>query len=389
MSAATRPFVLLGNPENRRVGLFQQALEAQGQPPARVVSWLDFLREPARLAEAAGDEALFRIDSPGESFEVERALLGLGHEAAVAEGCSVVTPERLAAMTEDRGLILSPRQWMLGFQRALQQVEAVVSQRPGWRQLNPTRTILELFDKRRTSRRYAGAGLPVPEAVPGVTSLAELRAAMEERGWPAVFVKLASGSSASCLGILERGGGREGFFTTIEQAPTGWYNNLKPRRVMHPARVEQLVGFLLREGSQVEREVPKARLDDAFFDCRVLCIAGEPRFVVVRQNKHRITNLHLLGWRGDVEALREVVPDEAWEAAMDSCRRVAALHEGLHVGIDVLFEPGFGAHRIIEANAFGDLLPNLTRDGLSVYEWEIRAALAAPTPAPLRPTAAG
>lgn len=377
MPAATRPFVLLGNAENRRVGLFQQALQAQGQPPARVVAWLDFLREPQRLAEAAGDEALFRIDSPGENFEVERALLGLGYQAAVAEGCSAVTPQRLATLTEDRGLILPPRQWMLGFEQALARVEAVVAERPGWRQLNPTRTILELFDKRRTSRRYADAGLPVPEALPGVTSLAEVRAAMQARGWPAVFVKLASGSSASCLGILERRGGREGFFTTIEQAPTGWYNNLQPRRVVNPARVEQLVGFLLREGSQVEREVPKARLGEAFFDCRVLCIAGEPRFVVVRQNRHRITNLHLLGWRGELTALRQVVPDEAWEAAMESCRTVAALHQGLHLGIDVLFEPGFDAHRIVEANAFGDLLPNLTRDGLSVYEWEIRAALGA------------
>lgn len=376
MLAAMRPFVLLGNPENRRVGLFQQALAAQGQPPARVVAWLDFLREPGLLAEAAGAEALFRIDSPGESFEVERALLRLGCPAALAEGCSVVAPERLATLAEDRGLILCPRQWMLGFELALARVEAVVAERPGWRQLNPTRTIVELFDKRRTSRRYAEAGLPVPEAVPGASSLAQLRAEMEARGWPAVFVKLASGSSASCLGILERSGGREGFFTTIEQAPTGWYNNLKPRRVVHPARVEQLVGFLLREGSQVERAVPKARLDDAFFDCRVLCIAGEPRVVVVRQNEHPITNLHLLGWRGDLEALREAVPADAWEAAMQSCRKVAALHGGLHVGIDLLFEPGFGAHRIIEANAFGDLLPNLTLDGLSVYEWEIRAALA-------------
>ena len=47
----------------------------------------------------------------------------------------------------------------------------------------------------------------------------------------------------------------------------------------------------------------------------------------------------------------------------------------LHVGLDVLFEPGLAHHRIIEANAFGDLLPNLTLDGLSVYRWEIRAAL--------------
>jgi hypothetical protein len=30
---------------------------------------------------------------------------------------------------------------------------------------------------------------------------------------------------------------------------------------------------------------------------------------------------------------------------------------------------------VLEANAFGDLLPNLTIDGASVWQWEIREAL--------------
>lgn len=69
------------------------------------------------------------------------------------------------------------------------------------------------------------------------------------------------------------------------------------------------------------------------------------------------------------------MPEGAWQAAMESCRKVASLYRSLHVGLDVMFEPGLERHRVIEANAFGDLLPNLTLDGLSVYEWEIREAL--------------
>jgi hypothetical protein len=42
-----------------------------------------------------------------------------------------------------------------------------------------------------------------------------------------------------------------------------------------------------------------------------------------------------------------------------------------------MFEPGLRAHRVIEGNAFGDLLPNLTRDGLDVYGWQIRRCLVA------------
>jgi len=34
----------------------------------------------------------------------------------------------------------------------------------------------------------------------------------------------------------------------------------------------------------------------------------------------------------------------------------------------------FSAHRIVEANAFGDLLPGLLRDGKDGYEWQIERA---------------
>jgi len=72
-----------------------------------------------------------------------------------------------------------------------------------------------------------------------------------------------------------------------------------------------------------------------------------------------------------VEVLRE---------ARASAVRVFEAHECLHLGVDVMFTaPLRGArpeHVVLEANAFGDLLPNLMCDGLSVYEWEIRAAVA-------------
>jgi len=42
-----------------------------------------------------------------------------------------------------------------------------------------------------------------------------------------------------------------------------------------------------------------------------------------------------------------------------------------HVGVDLMFELGGARHRVIEGNAFGDLLPNLERDGLDVYSWQI------------------
>jgi hypothetical protein len=60
---------------------------------------------------------------------------------------------------------------------------------------------------------------------------------------------------------------------------------------------------------------------------------------------------------------------------METCRRVARCYDALHVGLDLMFEPDFVGHRVIEANAFGDLLPRLERDGANVWQWQIREAL--------------
>jgi len=162
--------------------------------------------------------------------------------------------------------------------------------------------------------------------------------------------------------------------TTVEDTGAARYNTRRLQRVTG-ARLDRLLEFLLGEGAQVERAVPKAQEAGRYFDLRVLTIDGEPAFVVMRMSSHPITNLHLGGRRGDVEALRARVPPEAWEAAMASCRAVQRASGAFHVGIDLMFEPGLRAHRVIEGNAFGDLLPNLVRDGLDVYGWQIRRCL--------------
>ncbi|AKQ67209.1 hypothetical protein A176_004121 [Myxococcus hansupus] len=369
------PFILIGNAENRRVTLFQEALARQGLPPAHVVPWRELLESPGLLADLPDTEALVRIDATGENWDVEKALLRRGFVDALEHGCSVLTPEQVDALPQDHGRILSPRQHHLGFLRVLSELEALFAAHPRWRVLQQPSAIADLFDKRITSRRYAALGVPVPEPLDGVTDVASLRQRMHEEDWDEVFVKVSCGSSASCLGIFRRGRSRDTLTTTIEVAETGWYNSLKVRRIEEPERVDEVLTFLLNEGAQVERSIPKARLGGDYFDCRVLMVRGEPAFTVIRQSLRPITNLHLGGKRGDLDAFHEVVPRNELEAALESCRTVARAHDCLHVGIDLMYEEHFTGHRVLEANAFGDLLPNLRRDGLTVYEWEIREAL--------------
>jgi hypothetical protein len=241
--------------------------------------------------------------------------------------------------------------------------------------VQPVPAIVELFDKRTTSRKWRGMGIPVPDALDDVRDPDDLRARMEAADWPSVFVKVASASSASCLAVFVHHARSEHAMTTVEDTGKARYNTRKIQRVKGKRDLDRLLGFLLGEGAQVERAIPKAQIEGRYFDLRVLTIDDEPAFVVMRTSAHPITNLNLGGLRGDVEALRASVPDAAWQAAMASARAVQRASGAFHVGVDVMFEPGLEAHRVIEGNGFGDLLPNLTRDGLDVYGWQIRRFL--------------
>ena len=141
---------------------------------------------------------------------------------------------------------------------------------------------------------------------------------------------------------------------------------------MRRDEIDRLLSFLLAEGAQVERAIPKPRVNGGYFDLRVLMIDEVPAFIVVRVSRHPITNLHLGGRRGSLEDVQRRVPEAAWSAAMKSARQVQRGLGTFHLGVDLLFESDLDGHRIIEGNAFGDLLPNLHRDGLDVYGWQIR-----------------
>ena len=350
--------IIVGNPANRRVTMFQAALAAEGQPPADVIAWRDLLESGAparRLGDARG---IVRIDSSGEDDEVERGLLARG-------GAPPVPPYEI-------GRIDHPRLLHRGFVAVLAELEAAT---PGVRHVQPPSAIRLLFDKAECSRQWRALGIPMPEPLGDVRSPDELRAKMRELGWPTVFVKLTSGSSASCLAIFTHSSKGEHAITTIEDTGTARFNTRKLQRLTARTAIDRTLGFILDEGAHVERAIPKAKLGGRFFDLRVLAIDGVAAFVVVRTSPHPITNLHLGGLRGNVGELRARVPDDAWDAAMASAVAVQRASGAFHVGVDLMFEPSLRAHRVIEGNAFGDLLPNLERDGTDVYGWQIRRLL--------------
>ena len=89
-----------------------------------------------------------------------------------------------------------------------------------------------------------------------------------------------------------------------------------------------------------------------------------------------MTNLHLLNERAEASAIRDRMRPKAWAELLSTCRRVAFLFpRTLHVGIDIAVGPGYRSHVVLEANAFGDLLNDVTDNGLNTYEAEVAALL--------------
>ncbi|MDQ0791302.1 STM4014 family protein [Streptomyces sp. B3I8] len=353
---------VVGNPDNRRVALFAQAVRAAGLPGPRVVPWIDVLREGG--ADFAPDETV-RLDSPGEDPEIDRLLRDAGDPARV-EGSA---------------------RWYARF------TAAVATLRGGVRLDDPD-DLAVLFDKRRCHAVLDAAGVPVPASPTSgpdgapVRGWDDVRSLMRAHRMPRLFVKLAHGSSASGVLAVETAGARIRATTSVERAPDGrLYNSLKVRRYESEQEIAAIVDTLAHDGLHLERWLPKASQQGRAADLRVVVVAGRATHAVVRTSRAPMTNLHLGGTRGDLDAAREAVERAGarWADVLQVCERAAACFpRTLCVGVDLLPATGWRRFVVGEVNAFGDLLPGLTglpgsgAESADTYAAQVAAVLHGP-----------
>ncbi|MET7655597.1 STM4014 family protein [Streptomyces sp. NPDC005486] len=351
---------VVGNPENRRVALFEDAVRAAGLPAPRVVPWTEVLRDGG--ADFAAEE-IVRLDSPGENPEVDRLLRG------------ALDPTRVEGSAR----------WYAAF------TTAVRSLRGGVRLDDPD-DLAVLFDKRLCHAVLDTAGVPVPASPTSgprgapVRGWDDVRAAMREHRMPRLFVKPAHGSSASgVLAVESGGGGRIRATTSVELAADGGlYNSLRVRRYEREQEVAAIVDALAPDGLHLERWLPKASQEGRAADLRVVVVAGRATHAVVRTSRSPMTNLHLGGRRGDLDTAREAVEAAGarWADLLGVCERAAACFpRTLCVGVDLLPAVGWRRAAVGEVNAFGDLLPRLTglpgsgAEGLDTHAAQVAAVV--------------
>ncbi|MBC6459039.1 STM4014 family protein [Actinomadura sp. HBU206391] len=353
-------FTVVGTPGDRRTEVFAMACRSAGLPDPYLIPWCDVLRG-REFAMPPG--TLLRVDSPGEDPEADALLRGPGDPARVGGGA----------------------RWHRTFTGALRRIGAAAGQAE---MLGDAGEIAVMFDKRRCHARLQAAGVPVPPALPEVHGHDELRARMREAGWRRVFVKPAHGSSASGVVALQTAPGRVKAVTSAVAGPRGLHNSLRVRSYGTEREVAALVDALAPDGLHVERWIPKAAVGGRVIDLRVVVVDGTPTHAVVRASDNPMTNLHLGGVRGDLDAVRSALGPAGWQRALDVCARAAACFpRSLMVGVDLLIGIGWRRLAVAEVNAFGDLLPGLTglpgsaAEGKDTYTVQVEAALTRRKPA--------
>lgn len=385
--------VLLAVEENRRCAYVRAAAERLGWSAPRVVHWRELLARPEALGEALdaaarerGGPVFLRVDSPGEDWDTERAIIANGapsraslvdEDAPLAERIDAAEAMVLAS---ERGRIRFGRQWYLGFVRALDRIASIVSKRGDRvRITSATDEIAALFDKRATHARLAARGVrTTPLLSAGPRDSDALRAVMRERDVERAFVKLWHGSSASGVVALAWGESRLSATTSVELAYVDgeWllFNSLRVRRYTDERDVRRVLDALFREGAVVEQWMPKATYDGDNFDLRVVTIAGRARHTVVRVGRSPMTNLHLGNRRGELDRVKSRLGEAGWSKVTAECERVASAFARCAVlGVDVMLSPNLQDVSVIEANAFGDLLPNIESEGDDTYTAMLRS----------------
>jgi glutathione synthase/RimK-type ligase-like ATP-grasp enzyme len=375
--------IVVGNPGSRRVALFGDALAARGIGPARVVSYADLLLGRVTLEAVVSERSILRIESPERDFEVERGLIAAGADEDDTETtASRVGRAQALSLEFDHGRILYPRQWYLGFRKLLRQLERQRLSCPPHLVMNRPEDIEVMFDKPSCHALFHAQDVPCPRGLGTPGSYDDLRQRMAQSGISRVFVKLAHGSSASGIVALETHGQRVQASTTVEavegHGELKLYNTRAIRRMTDEGQIAAVVDALCRERAHAEQWVPKASLAGGVFDLRVVVIGGRAMHTVARVSQSPMTNLHLLNRRCEASLVRSRMTPDAWDAVGHSCERAAGVvPESLYAGVDVVIAPGFRRHAVLEINAFGDLLPGLSLEGMDTYTAELAALDAA------------
>ncbi len=366
---------LIGNLESRRTRFFVESVK-RFEFKWQIVSWERLLSGADEWVQGIEDGSSIRLDSPGQNFAVEKALLRWGIDERETR-FTRISAQQLEKLPYEKGRVLALDQWYAGWQKVLKYLEASLRGR-SVSYFNPPSDVGAMFDKPRCNRLLNESGVPVPPVFGSPGDFDELVEMMRLGHCRRIFLKPCYSSSASGIVALEIQAGRHQAFSSVEMVrgdgEIKLFNSRHVKRYEGLAEIRELVDAICRENAYVERWLPKAGLGGKRFDLRIVVVAGIARHVVVRLSDHPMTNLHLGAKRGEVGRLREAMGEPAWASVIATAEKaMRSFPDSLYGGIDLLVSPGWKKPHVLEVNAFGDFLPGYLWQGLDTFTCELKA----------------
>lgn len=350
--------LLLATSGSKRVRLMQAARAQLRLPPAQLLEWRDWLAQPALLEDALRQPGLLKIEPPGDDPAAHLLLL--------QAGCRLL--DRPPVEAPAHGELLAMDAWFAGFNAAMQSLATQLARLPQTRVLNAPGEISLMTDKLACQRHLAAHGVPMPALLGPVESYEHLQSLLHQHDLDRVYLKPRYGSSASGVVAYRRNKAGRQQATTSAALQHGdgaarLFNVKRMARYETQHDIAALVDALAAQELYAEAWLNKPRCGDSHYDLRVVTVAGQPAHRVARIGDRMMTNLHLDNRRGEAAGLLNAADMAALEAASTQAART---FPASHVtGYDLVVRHG-QAH-VLEANAFGDLLPGLLWHGADTY----------------------
>jgi len=349
-----RRWVVLGVSGSKRWRGLRAAAAAAGAP-VQLIEWRDWLAAPDLLAEALQAPCSFKIEPPGDDPQAHLALLHMGCERLGLPPCSA--PER--------GELASVDAWFKGFETVMQRLTTLLESQPQACFVNAPDEIIAMTDKLHCQHRLREHGVATAPLLGSFRGYDHLIEILDREGLDRVFIKARYGSSAAGVVAYRRASGRQQATTSALLHADGrrLFNVKRLRSYQRLDDVRRVIDLVAAQGAYAEAWIPKPRAGDCHFDLRVVTLAGRASHRVARLGRRPVTNLHLDSERVDPAQLLSADDLAAMERTAEQAARVFA--RASIVGFDLVVHRG--TVRVLEANAFGDLLPGLLWEGRDTY----------------------
>ncbi|MFK7002032.1 STM4014 family protein [Flavobacterium oreochromis] len=363
-------FIWIGNPDNRRCINFILEIEKLKVHRYTIISHKQLLSQLVNWDTIITTDTIIKIDSTGEEEEVRKQLIFLG---ALTQNLPI------ESNIIDFGRIVYQAEWYRGFTIYLEKLKQSL-QPYKVHMMNKVDDILVMFDKVKTQELLEYHKIPTPTSYSAIKSFEELIELMTEKKMFQVFIKPAHSSSASGIIAFRWKNSKMQAIAPIQIIEANseiiLYNSLKVYTYKDETIIKKLITTILSNRALVQQWIPKARYKNKSFDFRVLVINKKARHIVARMSFSPITNLHLGNERGNIEEIKSLIGQPKYQELITLAEKTATCFpDSLYMGIDILVSSGLKNFKVLEVNAFGDLLPNLIDQGETVYQAQIQTAI--------------